>query len=229
MCEALTPTAVPLSGMGAGVALGLPSRRPATDPARAGRRPWRQLSGSSPDMPDGPATGERPSFEEAVLPHLGAAYNLARWLTRDPARAEDVVQTACLRALRFFGGFRGVNARAWLLTIVRNVAFTSSRSFEAQETVSFDEETHGAESSPVTDPELLLLRGADAARLRTAIATLPAVLREALVLRELEGLTYREIADVAQIPIGTVMSRLARARQQLRGALLARPPATRVP
>jgi RNA polymerase sigma-70 factor, ECF subfamily len=163
----------------------------------------------------------RRRFEEAVLPHLDAAYNLARWLARDDSDAEEVVQTACLRALRFFGGFAGGNARAWLLTIVRNTffSFVAQRRGHEQD-APFDEEVHGAEQAG-GDPEAELLRRADAQLLRRAIAALPVVFREVIVLREIEGLAYKEIAAVAGIPIGTVMSRLARARQHLQGYLVA--------
>lgn len=164
----------------------------------------------------------RRRFEVEVLPHLDAAYNLARWLARDDATAEDVVQTACVRALRFFGGFQGGSARAWLLTIVRNTFYSGLRQQRAQEPEAvFDEEIHTVES-PASGPEADLLRHADSAQLRQAVAALPAVFREVIVLREIEGLSYKEIAAVAGIPIGTVMSRLARARQHLQDDLIAR-------
>jgi RNA polymerase sigma-70 factor, ECF subfamily len=163
----------------------------------------------------------RRRFEGAVLPHLGAAYNLARWLARDGAQAEDLVQTACLRALRFFDGCEGSNPRAWLLAIVRNAFYSSRERRRADDdAASFDEEIHtGDRSGP--DPEAALLRRADAALLRQAIGALPAAFREVIVLREIEGLSYKEIAAVAGIPIGTVMSRLARARQHLQDRLAA--------
>jgi RNA polymerase sigma-70 factor (ECF subfamily) len=163
----------------------------------------------------------RRRFEAAVLPHLDAAYNLARWLTRDDADAEDVVQTACLRALRFFDGFQGGSARAWLLTIVRNAFYTWLAQHRAQELdAPFDEEVHTVEQAG-GDPEAELLRQADAGLLRQAFAALPVVFREVIVLREIEGLPYKEIAAIAGIPIGTVMSRLARARQHLQSYLIA--------
>lgn len=160
------------------------------------------------------------AFEQAVLPHLGAAYNLARWLIRSDQDAEDVVQDAYLRALRFFGGFRGGDSRAWLLTIVRHTCYTwlrQKRSYELN--TVFDEELH----SPVytADPETLLIRQVDTATLRAALEALPVEFREVVVLRDLEGLTYKEIAGIADIPMGTVMSRLARARKRLQQALLA--------
>ncbi len=164
----------------------------------------------------------RRRFEAEVLPHLDAAYNLARWLARDAATAEDVVQTACLRALRFFDGFQGGSVRSWLLTIVRNTFYSWLRQHRAQEADAvFDEELHSAAPAG-GDPEADLLRHADAEQLRQAIAALPVVFREVIVLREIEGLSYKDIAAVAGIPIGTVMSRLARARQHLQDDLVGR-------
>ena len=162
---------------------------------------------------------ERERFEKAVLPHLDAAYNLARWLTRDDHAAEDLVQAAYLRALKFFGGFRGANSRAWLLTIVRNTCYTwiEQKRARGQET-AFDEEIHGVESSAM-GPASRVLREEDEQSVRRAVEDLPAELREVVVLRELEGLSYKEIAAIAGIPMGTVMSRLARARDRLRERL----------
>jgi RNA polymerase sigma-70 factor (ECF subfamily) len=160
-------------------------------------------------------------FEQAVLPHLDAAYNLARWLTRNDADAADVVQEGFLRALRFFGDFRGGDTRAWLLTIVRNACFTWLRRNRVNALATpFDEEAHSGESD---DPETLLLEGADREMLRDALETLPAEFREVVILRELEGLSYKKIAGIADIPVGTVMSRLARARKRLRLSLTGRP------
>ncbi len=154
-----------------------------------------------------------------MLPHLDAAYNLARWLTRNGHDAEDVVQEAFLRALRFFGGFHGGNARAWLLAIVRNTCYDWLRRHRPSEvSTPFDEEVHGAADQSPT-PEDLLIEQADRLRLREALETLPVAWREVLILRELEGLSYREIADVAGIKMGTVMSRLARARSGLQQQL----------
>jgi len=160
---------------------------------------------------------ERARFEALVMPHLDAAYNLARWLVRRDAEAEDLAQEAMLRAYRFFGGFRGGDARAWLLKIVRNVSYSwlhSSRQTEAG--TEFDEEEHGV--GDVT-PESLAIAGAERARLARALEALPARFREVLVLRELEGCSYKEIADITGVPIGTVMSSLSRARQRLAQAL----------
>ena len=159
------------------------------------------------------------AFDQVVLPHLDAAYNLARWLTRNGHDAEDVVQEAFLRALRFFGGFHGGNSRAWLLAIVRNTSYDWLRRHRPSEvSASFDEEVHSAvDRSP--DPEDLLMEKADRLRLRDALETLPLAWREVLILRELEGLSYKEIADIAGIKMGTVMSRLARARAGLQQQL----------
>jgi RNA polymerase sigma-70 factor, ECF subfamily len=159
------------------------------------------------------------AFDQVVLPHLDAAYNLARWMTRNGQDAEDVVQEAFVRALRFFGGFRGDNARAWLLAIVRNTCYDWLRRHRPSEvSASFDEEVHGAGDQGPT-PEDLLMGHADRIRLREALEALPVAWREVLILRELEGLSYKEIADVAGIKMGTVMSRLARARARLQQEL----------
>lgn len=164
-------------------------------------------------------------FEAAALPHLDAAYNLARWLLRDDHNAQDVVQEAYLRAFRFFDGFRGADARPWLLGIVRNTCYTWLKSKgQVGEQVEFDEERdsdpNGSTLSQAgADPEHLLLRKLEKERIDEAIKGLPPAFREVVVLRELEGLSYEEIAQVAAIPLGTVMSRLARARAMLRTAL----------
>jgi RNA polymerase sigma-70 factor (ECF subfamily) len=165
-------------------------------------------------------TASRERFEQAVLPHLDAAYNLARWLTRNEHDAQDVTQEAFLRAFRFFDGYQGGNMRAWLLTIVRNTCYTwlhQNRPPEAA--VEFDEEIHSSESSGGADPELQVLASADKETLHRALEELPGIFREVLVLREMEGMSYKEIADVASVSIGTVMSRLARARTRLRQSL----------
>lgn len=164
-----------------------------------------------------------PSVEQAILPHLDAAYNLARWLTATDQDAEDVLQEACLRAIRFFPGFQGGSARAWLLTIVRRTCYTwlaKNRGHNAM-TTSFDEELHSGECHAM-DPHTLLLRQADRQLVLQALEELPVEFREVIVLRELEGLSYKEVATVAEIPMGTVMSRLARGRQQLEQRLVAR-------
>ncbi len=158
-------------------------------------------------------------FEQAVLPHLNAAYNLARWLTRNDHDAEDVVQDAFVRALRFFGGFRGDDARAWLLAIVRNTCYDFLRSHRPHElTEAFDEEVHTVIDESQS-PEAMLLRRADQIMVRRALESLPLPWREVIVLREFEGLSYKQIADATGIKIGTVMSRLARARARLQHLL----------
>jgi len=156
-------------------------------------------------------------FEQTVLAHLDAAYNLARWLTRDDRDAEDVVQEAYLRAFQFFDGFHGGNSRAWLLTIVRHTCYTWLRKNRAHESVVFDEELDFVESSVST--EELVLQNTDRQLLRHALEELPVEFREVIVLRELEGLSYKEIASIVDVPLGTVMSRLARARQRLQQSL----------
>jgi RNA polymerase sigma factor (sigma-70 family) len=158
-------------------------------------------------------------FERALLPHMRAAYNLARWLTRTDQDAEDVVQEAYLRAVRFFGGFRGGDAKAWLLTIVRNTSHSAwQRGRAAGATVPLDEDTPEVEDAAL-GPEDLLLQKASRQEVREALDALPVEFREVVVLRELEGLSYKEMAEVTQLPIGTVMSRLARARARLRRGL----------
>ena len=147
--------------------------------------------------------------------HLDAAYSLARFLMRNDQDAEDVVQEASLRAFRFFESFRGENSRAWFLQIVRNTSFTALKKRRPEEmNVNFDEELHDPEA-PSTDAGTVLDRAQDRQTVRAAIEQLPPEFREAITLRELEGASYKEIADVAGVPIGTVMSRLARARRQL--------------
>lgn len=154
-------------------------------------------------------------FEEVVVPHLNAAFNYARWLTRNEADAEDVVQDAYVRALRFFSSLRSDNARAWLLTIVRHTWYGRFSSRErAPEMRVFDEMSNECPAeSP--DPEALLLQKQTVDEVRAALEQLPVEFREVVVLRELEGLSYKEIAAVTGIPVGTVMSRLARGRQRL--------------
>src|ERR1700731_1627395 len=165
---------------------------------------------------------ELASFEALMLPHLDAAQNLAKWLLRNEQDAQDVVQEAYLRALKSFGGFHGSNGRAWLLTIVRNTAYTLMKKNRAVDlTTTFDEEKHATDHESV-NPSALLEQIEDAELVREAMGHLPAEFREILVLRHLEGLSYKEIADIAQIPPGTVMSRLARARGKLKECLAAR-------
>ena len=161
-------------------------------------------------------------FERTLLPHMRAAYNLARWLTRSDHDAEDVVQEAYLRAVRYFDGFRGGDAKAWLLTIVRNTAHSAwHRGREASATIPIDEDTPEVEDASL-GPEDLLLQKASGEQLREALDALPVEFKEVVVLRELEGLSYREMAEVTQVPMGTVMSRLARARGRLRRELQGR-------
>jgi RNA polymerase sigma-70 factor (ECF subfamily) len=158
--------------------------------------------------------GQRRRYEETVLLHLDAAYNLARWLTGDDHDAEDVVQEACCRAFRAFAGYRGGNARAWLLSVVRNTSYTRLQQRARSPSLSFEEEHQDIGSEELNPARLLLLR-VDQQMLRDAVAALPEEYREVIVLRELEGLSYQEIAAIAAIPIGTVMSRLSRARKLL--------------
>jgi RNA polymerase sigma-70 factor, ECF subfamily len=167
------------------------------------------------------------AFEATVLPHLDAAYNLARWLTRSPDDAEDVVQEACLRALRYYRSFHGESARTWLLTIVRNTCFTWLRNNRDRQEVPLFDDDHADDpedgdtlggGSVGNDPETIVIRSADRALLNRLIGELPLPFREVLVLRELEDLSYKEIAEVAAVPIGTVMSRLSRARRLLQRA-----------
>ena len=164
-----------------------------------------------------------PNFEQAVLPHLGAAYNLARWLLRNDHDAEDVVQEAIIRAFRFFDGFRGTNPRGWLLTVVRNGAYTFLRQNHARELdTEFDEKLHTDPASlcgSSETPETQLLASAQQRFLDDAVEALPVEFREVFVLREMEGFSYKEIADMARIPIGTVMSRLSRARRKLQAVV----------
>ena len=166
------------------------------------------------------ATDPQRQFEQVIVPHLDAAYNLARWLAGNDHDAEDITQEASLRAFRFLSGFRGGNSRSWLLTIVRNTAYTWLKQNRPQAVVSIAED----ELHEIEDPEALrnyssALHHADRDVLRAALEDLPTEFREVLILRELEGLSYKEISEVADAPIGTVMSRLARARKQLQDFL----------
>jgi RNA polymerase sigma-70 factor (ECF subfamily) len=164
-------------------------------------------------MPENSAKLAR--FERALLPHLDAAYNLARWLAGSSQDADDVVQEACLRALAFFDGFHGEDGRAWLLAIVRNTSYDWLRKHRrgVQLAVPVEDLEWAADTAP--DPEEEQLRNADRELVRQGLEALPAEYREVMVLRELEGMSYKQIARVIDAPIGTVMSRLARARKRL--------------
>jgi len=161
-------------------------------------------------------------FEQLVMPHLDAAHNLARWLLRNGPDAEDIVQEACLRAFHFFGTFQGESGRPWLLAIVRNTCYTwlqKNRKLESAD--EFDEQVHSPVPETVADPEAWMVQQASRDAIRKALEDLPVEYREVITLRELEGLSYREIAEVAGVRIGTVMSRLARARKRLGQSLAA--------
>jgi RNA polymerase sigma-70 factor (ECF subfamily) len=159
-------------------------------------------------------------FEQVILPHLDSAYNLARWLTGKDHDAEDVVQDAYVRATRFFSAFRGGDGRPWLLAIVRRVAYDWLARKQAHQPLAvFDEELHSDPGNSL-DPAHLVLKEENREAVRRALAELPVEFREVLVLRELEGLSYKEIASVTDMPQGTVMSRLARGRERLRDHLV---------
>jgi RNA polymerase sigma-70 factor (ECF subfamily) len=158
------------------------------------------------------------AFEHTVLPHLDAAFNYARWLTRNDADAEDVVQDACVRAMRFFSSLRDEDPRPWLFAIVRNTWYSRvSRRASTEATPLVI--AHHDEADDALDPEERLLQQHAVAVVRTALEQLPVDFREVLVLREFEGLTYKEIAAIVGVPLGTVMSRLARARDRLMAVL----------
>jgi RNA polymerase sigma factor (sigma-70 family) len=164
-------------------------------------------------------------FSRLVLPHLPAAYGLARSLTSNPADAEDVVQEACIRAFRAIGGTNVANARAWVLTIVHNTAYTWLKKNRPATIIAVDnleaveQRVAGSLGAAIETPEAAVIAKADRVRLEAALQELPALFREVLVLREIEGLSYREIAEVTGVPIGTVMSRIARARERLISAV----------
>jgi RNA polymerase sigma-70 factor (ECF subfamily) len=160
------------------------------------------------------------AFEETVLPHLDAAFNYARWLTRNDVEAEDVVQDACVRAMRFFPSLRDADGRAWFLTIVRNSWYSrvSRRAHLAPATTALKDAEEQCPDNKL-DPEERLLQQHTVALVRAALDQLPVDFREVIVLREIEGFTYKEIAAIVRVPIGTVMSRLARARQRLQTML----------
>jgi len=154
------------------------------------------------------------------MPHLDAAHNLARWLVRNPADAQDIVQEAYLRAYKFFSGFQGGDPRAWLLKIVRNTSYSFlEKNKPASLTDEFDEKVHVTETG-AGNAESEAVRSGETRLLHEALEHLPANFREILILRELEGLSYKEIAEVVNVPIGTVMSSLARGRERLREVLL---------
>src|ERR1700740_2653943 len=162
---------------------------------------------------------EMTAYNEVVLPHLDAAYNFARWLTRNNQDAEDVVQEAYLRAFRYFPGFRGGDARAWLMKIVRNTCYTWLHvNRPLQDATEFDESLFPPDSC-ASNPEEVALQTDSATLVRKALEKLPPNFREVLILRELEGMSYREIADITGMPAGTVMSSLSRARGRLRQVL----------
>src|SRR6476660_746751 len=160
------------------------------------------------------------NFEETLLPHLNAAYNLARWLTRNPDDAQDIVQEAYLRAFRFFGGFHGSDGRSWFLTIVRNISYTWLKQNKSLELVTaFDDNLLYLNESGAPDPETSQVLKSESEIVLAAVDQLPLEFREVIVLRDLEELSYKEISQLLNIPIGTVMSRLARARKRLQKTL----------
>jgi len=161
-------------------------------------------------------------FEQAIMPHMDAAYNLARWLTRNEDDAQDIVQEAYLRAFKFFDGFHGLDARAWLLTTVRNTCYTwLEQNRRNRSATSFDEEIHTVEEDAM-NPSSLALKSGDIKMVRESLEELPEEFREIIVLRDLEELSYKQIAEVIKAPLGTVMSRLARARERLKRILYSR-------
>ncbi len=166
---------------------------------------------------------DRSRFESLALPHLNAAYNLARWLTHDEHDAQDVVHESLVRAMRYMGSFRGDSARPWLLQIVRHTCYSWLKENRPAENIAFDEidDAWQEVAGPAADePPSVAMRKAERQQINAAIAALPVAYREVLVLRELEDLSYSEIAGIAGIPVGTVMSRLARARGLMRAALM---------
>lgn len=175
---------------------------------------------------NGPIRRSRADFEQVVLEHLDAAYTLARWLMRNPHEAEDAVQDACLRAFQAFDGYAGGSAKAWLLTIVRNVCLTRLRRGGSPKVVRLDDVMAQVEQLSVSPniaaddrPDMQLIAAQDRTRVTQAIARLPEAFREVILLREIEELSYQDIAAIAGVPIGTVMSRLARGRERLKTLL----------
>lgn len=169
-----------------------------------------------------PEESQTNRFEQVALPHLSAAYNLARWLLRSDEDAEDVVQEAFLRAFKFFGGYRGGEGRTWLLTIVRNACYSWLQRNRARELTGTVDETQEEIAVDFASPESLLMKKVEARMVREALADLPIEFREVMVMREMEDLSYKEIAVIADLPIGTVMSRLARGRKRLHSLLVGR-------
>jgi RNA polymerase sigma-70 factor (ECF subfamily) len=169
-----------------------------------------------------PNSSKRAQFERVVLPHLNAAYNLARWLTRNDHDAQDVLQESSMRAYQYLDGFRGDSAKSWLLTIVRHTCYSwLEKNRPAALTMEFDEQLHSADGphanngAPADGPEALLQQKQEQSQVQRWLEELPVEFREVVVLRELEGLSYKEIGEIAAIPIGTVMSRLSRGRNLL--------------
>jgi RNA polymerase sigma-70 factor (ECF subfamily) len=166
-------------------------------------------------------TARRKRFKQRKLPRLDAAYNFTRWLTRNDQTAQQVTQKACLRAFRFFYGYQCGNIRSWLLPIVRNTCYTwLHKDWRADSTELFNEEIHSPELSGNSDPQIRVLGSADRETLSRPLEELTDVFREAIVVRELEGMSYNEIPDVTSTSMGTVTSWMARARRQLRQALI---------
>ena len=200
----------------------IPDEEPAYEARTSFVRPLSVGANSFAEHTGGMATETRPtalvSFDTVVVPHLDAAHRLARWLMRDAHDAEDVVQEASLRALRYFETFAGGDGRAWFLRIVRNTCYGWRHNGSPQTTDSFDEEQHSS-TRPQSDAETLLVQADDAMSIAHALGSLPDHFHQMLVLRELEGLSYQELSEVIGIPKGTVMSRLSRARKALRSAL----------
>jgi RNA polymerase sigma-70 factor, ECF subfamily len=178
-------------------------------------------SANAPAAPHATDAAVAERFEQIVMPHVDSAFNLARWIVRNRDDAEDVAQEAMLRALRFFSTYNGGDPRAWLLQIVRNSSYTwLEKNRPADLAAEFDEDIHTSAAVPApTNPESLAIAANDRQRLERALETLQPKQREVIVLRELEGCSYKEIAAITEIPIGTVMSALSRARTQLQSAL----------
>jgi RNA polymerase sigma factor (sigma-70 family) len=198
-----------------------PGPRPPQPRGVVGGAEGKRPGGNGGHVTGQPSGDDRARFAAVVVPHLDDAFALARWLTGNRADAEDVVQDACMRAYRAIGGFADGNARAWVLTIVRHTAYTWLRRNRSSTLVMVDdlEAVERTQADPGgrehATPETELIAKADAARLEAAIAELPAPFKDTLVLRDIQGLDYREIAEITEVPIGTVMSRLARARRRL--------------